>query len=54
MSQEEKIDELLKMMNDLKEQANRQEEKIDYVVKRLNHMRDKAHRAREKETVWPK
>lgn len=54
MSQDEKIDELLKMMKDLKEQADRQEEKIDYIVKRLNHMRDKAHKARERETSWPK
>ena len=54
MSQDEKMDELLKIMRDLKEQADRQEEKIDYIVKRLNHMRDKAHKAREKETAWPK
>ncbi len=54
MNQDEKIDELLKMVKELKEQADKQDEKIDYIVKRLNHMRDKAHRAREKETVWPK
>lgn len=54
MNQDEKLDEILKMLKDLKAQADKQDEQIDYIVKRLNHMRDRAHKAREKETAWPK
>lgn len=51
---EEKLNELLKQVSELKTQMDKQDEKIDYIVKRLDHMRDKAHAKREAETVWPK
>ena len=54
MTQEEKMDEILKMLTDLKAQMDNQDEKIEYIVGRLEHMRHKAHQAREKETAWPK
>lgn len=54
MTLEEKVDELLKSVGEIKEQMDRQDEQIEYIVKRLNHMRDKAHEKREKETAWPK
>lgn len=53
MTQEEKIDELLKAVAQIKEQLDKQDEQLEYVVKRLNHMRDKAHEKKEKQTVWP-
>lgn len=54
MGQEEKLDELVKMVQDLKQQMDKQDEQIEYIVKRLNHMRDKAHAEREQKTAWPK
>lgn len=54
MTQDEKLDELMKMMADMKSQLDKQDEQIAYIVARLNHMRDRAHESREKETAWPK
>lgn len=54
MTQDEKLDELLKTVAALKEQMDKQDEQIEYIVKRLNHMRDKAHEKRSSETAWPK
>lgn len=51
---EEKMEELLKQVAELKVQMDKQDEKLDYIVKRLNHMRDKAHAERENKTAWPK
>lgn len=51
---EEKLNELLKQVSELKAQMDKQDEKLDYIVKRLDHMRDKAHAKRESETAWPK
>lgn len=51
---EEKLNEMMKMMQAMKEQLDRQDEQIEYIVARLNHMRDKAHEEREKQPVWPK
>ena len=51
---EEKLNEMMKMMQDMKEQLDRQDEQIEYIVARLNHMRDKAHAEREKQPAWPK
>ncbi len=54
MSQDEKLDEILKEMKEMKAQLDKQDEQIAYIVARLNHMRDKAHEDREKTPVWPK
>lgn len=54
MNQEEKLDELLKAVEGIKAQLDKQDEQIEYIVKRLNHMRDKAHEERENKTAWPK
>lgn len=51
---EEKMEELLKQVAELKVQMDKQDEKLDYIVKRLNHMREKAHAERENKTAWPK
>lgn len=51
---EEKMEELLKQVAELKVQMDTQDEKLDYIVKRLNHMREKAHAERENKTAWPK
>ena len=51
---EEKLEELLKQVAELKVQMDKQDEKLDYIVNRLNHMRDKAHAERENKTSWPK
>lgn len=53
MTQEEKMDELLGLVKDMKAQLDKQDEQIEYIVARLNHMRDKAHEKREKQTAWP-
>ena len=54
MNQEEKLDALLKAVEGLKEQMDKQDEQLEYIVARLNHMRDKAHQKREQEMAWPK
>lgn len=54
MEQKETLDLILKEIQALKEQMNKQDEQIAYIVKRLDHMRDKAHAKREKQTAWPK
>lgn len=54
MTQDEKIDLLVREVQSLKETLAKQGEQLDYVVKRLNHMRSKAHEAREKQPAWPK
>ena len=54
MTTDEKIDELLKIVKELKEQTDKQDEQIQYIVNRLNHMRDKAHQERDNKTAWPK
>ncbi len=54
MTQEEKLDALMKDVTALKEQLDKQDEKLDYIVARLNHMRDRAHEQKEKAPQWPK
>lgn len=54
MTMEEKMDELMNLVKDMKAQLDKQDEQLEYVVARLNHMREKAHAEREQQTAWPK
>ncbi len=54
MTQDEKLDMLLKEVENINKRLDKQDEQLDYIVARLNHMRDKAHAQREEKTAWPK
>lgn len=54
MTQDEKLDMLLKEVENINKRLDKQDEQLDYIVARLNHMRDKAHAKREEQTAWPK
>ncbi len=54
MTQDEKLDMLLKEMENINKRLDKQDEQLDYIVARLNHMREKAHAQRAEKTAWPK
>lgn len=54
MTEGKKLDEMLTLVRNMREQLDKQDEQIKYMVARLNHMRDKAHEKRESQVTWPK
>lgn len=54
MTEEQKIDLVLKNIEAMQKQLDEQDEKLEYIVARLDHMRDKAHEQRAQEVRFPK